>query len=35
MLPNNYRTILELHSEGKGKELVANFLMSQTSDYIK
>ena len=35
MLPNNYRTLLEIHSDGKGKELIANFLNSQVSDYVK
>ena len=35
MLPNNYRTLLEIHSNGKGKELIANFLNSQVSDYVK
>lgn len=35
MLPNNYKTLLEIHSDGKGKELIANFLNSQVSDYIK
>jgi len=28
MLPNNYKTLLEIHSNGKGKELIANFLNS-------
>lgn len=32
MLPKNYRTILELHSDGKGKELIKSFLTSQ-ADY--
>jgi hypothetical protein len=29
MLPNNYKTILELHSDGKGKSLIKDFLTSQ------
>jgi len=28
MLPKNYKTLLELHSDGKGTELIANYLMS-------
>ena len=35
MLPNNYKTILDLHSGGKSKELIASFLTSQTSDFVK
>ena len=35
MLPNNYRTILELHSGGKGQELIANFLTSQVDSYVE
>ena len=35
MLPNNYKAILEIHSEGRSKELIANFLTSQTNDYVK
>ena len=35
MLPNNYRTILELHSGGKGQELIANFLASQVNSYVE
>lgn len=35
MLPKNYKTLLEIHSDGKGKELIANFLNSQTNDYVK
>ena len=35
MLPNNYKTVLEIHSGGRSKELIANFLTSQTNDYIK
>ena len=35
MLPKNYKTLLEIHSDGKGKELIANFLNSQTDDYVK
>ena len=35
MLPNNYKTLLEIHSDGKGRELIANFLSSQVSDYVK
>ena len=34
MLPNNYKTILEVHSGGRGQELIANFLTSQT-DYVE
>ena len=35
MLPNNYKTVLEIHSGGRSKELIANFLTSQTNDYVK
>lgn len=35
MLPNNYKTVLEIHSGGRSKELIANFLTSQTNDYLK
>lgn len=35
MLPKNYKTLLEIHSDGKGKELIANFLNSQTNNYVK
>ena len=35
MLPGNYKTILEIHSDGKGKELIASMLSSQTNDYYK
>ena len=35
MLPNNYKTLLEIHSDGKGKKLIADFLNSQVSDYTK
>ena len=35
MLPNNYKAILEIHSEGRSKELIANFLTSQTNDFVK
>ena len=31
MLPNNYKTILELHSDGKGKSLIKDFLTSQSN----
>jgi hypothetical protein len=31
MLPKNYRTILELHSDGKGKLLIKDFLTSQSN----
>jgi hypothetical protein len=35
MLPNNYKAVLEIHSGGRSKELIANFLTSQTNDYLK
>jgi hypothetical protein len=35
MLPNNYKAILDIHSGGKSKELIANFLTSQTNDFVK
>ena len=35
MLPNNYKAVLEIHSGGRSKELIANFLTSQTNDYVK
>ena len=35
MLPNNYRTLLEIHSGGNGKDLIGKFLASQTNDFEK
>ena len=34
-LPKNYRTILEMNSNGQGKKLIASFLTSQTSGFVK
>lgn len=35
MLPNNYRTLLEIHSGGNGRDLIGKFLASQTNDFGK
>ena len=35
ILPKNYRTILELNSNGKGQELIYNMLVSQVNNFEK
>jgi len=35
ILPKNYRTILEINSNGKGQELIYNMLVSQVNDFDK
>jgi len=37
MLPNNYKTVLKMHSgsEDNSKALIASMLSSQVSDYYK
>ena len=35
ILPKNYRTILELNSNGNGQELIYNMLVSQVNDFEK
>lgn len=35
VLPKNYKTLLEINSNGNGKQLILSYLNSQTNDYYK